>query len=581
MDRKFSPAFINNMDTSGKPFLHLPNIAIKRPLTSPSSIYRNINNSGDIKIPKNLIKNHDLKSINTAVENSICSSPEPKFDLEPLINKNNILPINNRPLSPRDGTEITIHGLPIDMNTIIPIMYSDSDDDDDHSLKVKLKNLFPNDNILDSNIQTTDTQSIGDSVNLTLSSNGCQSLDLPSSNTFNKEKVLSPKFNSINGSGRSASSPKYKYPVQSIQQPKPFVEQISNSKLLETFSDNKQHTVKISKFNPKKLGIHKPIPIKTNSIQSPMLIDFSDISKPNAVTSSNKNPQIISPELLLNQSNSNNNSFEILSESQRESNNEEEHIELVDSFNNIIESPHISILENGPTINFEHKVIESSSLLEDILDFNDIKTTNFEIPAQSQSNKSNDFIATSEECSNKNPEGIFLDSFHKSNDQLFDQDLIKNSIDANVDQQFDSYIKLNQESYIEPVKIPSESQDNWPNSSIDIENVTDIGENSHISIDNETLQPIKNIQFIQRLSISNNEIQYPVSLNDIQDKHFRATLQNSVEKQTTEEQVHKELVLSRTRKSRKNETTTNETTNKRRTNKRKTDKRRTNKRRTK
>ena len=74
-----------------------------------------------------------LSVINTAVNSEIATNaavvtPPP----DPLIKRENLVPIANRPLSPRDTTTITLHGVPLDRNTITPIAIdTDSDDDDD------------------------------------------------------------------------------------------------------------------------------------------------------------------------------------------------------------------------------------------------------------------------------------------------------------------------------------------------------------------------------------------------------------------------------------------------------------------
>jgi len=76
-----------------------------------------------------------LQSINVEVGSQIAASasiPQPPTP-DPLIRREDIVPFSDRPLSPRDPTEITLHGVPLDLNTITPIcpFETDSDDEDE------------------------------------------------------------------------------------------------------------------------------------------------------------------------------------------------------------------------------------------------------------------------------------------------------------------------------------------------------------------------------------------------------------------------------------------------------------------
>ena len=68
-----------------------------------------------------------IVSAQIAVSENTPQLPPP----DPIISRDNMVPINIRPLSPRDSTEITLHGVPIDRSTITPIMPLETDSDDD------------------------------------------------------------------------------------------------------------------------------------------------------------------------------------------------------------------------------------------------------------------------------------------------------------------------------------------------------------------------------------------------------------------------------------------------------------------
>lgn len=84
----------------------------------------------------------------------------------PLIQREDIVPINDRPLSPRDITTITIHGVPLDREAITPIeMETDTDDDvtdltADGNLNnlIKISPSFPINVTVTYDITTTDNE---------------------------------------------------------------------------------------------------------------------------------------------------------------------------------------------------------------------------------------------------------------------------------------------------------------------------------------------------------------------------------------------------------------------------------------
>jgi hypothetical protein len=178
-----TPIVPNIPNTQGSISLRMPNIAnvtnpinprpATRPLTSPVSLQRATSQTSDITIPDNIsnrirdtlpsTKNRsllntssvirlpssprlppktmgptivsetpDISSINAAINTEISASmASPVTIVDPLIKREDIVPISDRPLSPRDDTEITLHGQPLDRNTITPIAMAESDSDDD------------------------------------------------------------------------------------------------------------------------------------------------------------------------------------------------------------------------------------------------------------------------------------------------------------------------------------------------------------------------------------------------------------------------------------------------------------------
>ncbi|CAH6420951.1 Hypothetical protein HVR_LOCUS1330 [uncultured virus] len=78
-----------------------------------------------------------VDSVSAAVNNQITigeNLPQPSSP-DPLIPRDEVIPPASRPLSPRDHTQITLHGVAIDRNTIVPIaLDTDSDDETEDNI---------------------------------------------------------------------------------------------------------------------------------------------------------------------------------------------------------------------------------------------------------------------------------------------------------------------------------------------------------------------------------------------------------------------------------------------------------------
>jgi len=160
-----------------------------RPLTSPVNIYRSPNTTTSITIPTNSSSNPStstpvyipppspkpppptlpstspsIYSINAEINSSMNQTPIITSD--PIIKSDDLLPFSERPFSPRDPTQITLNGCPIDRSTIPPISITDTDSDPDTDplpsyIPSNLSNLAPSTpsflpNSIDTNTDTTD-----------------------------------------------------------------------------------------------------------------------------------------------------------------------------------------------------------------------------------------------------------------------------------------------------------------------------------------------------------------------------------------------------------------------------------------
>ncbi len=123
---------------TGSISLVLPNIA--RPSTTPVNLQRSSGPSNNITIPIGLnnrsttspvnipkpspptlpIESTSVQNVNISVANQL-NTVNTQPTLEPIIKPSDVIPLHTRPASPRDRTEITINGLPINRDVIIPI----------------------------------------------------------------------------------------------------------------------------------------------------------------------------------------------------------------------------------------------------------------------------------------------------------------------------------------------------------------------------------------------------------------------------------------------------------------------------
>jgi len=92
--------------------------------------------TGSVEIERPPILSTETSSIsivNAAVnaELSHAISQEAFPNINPLIRREDMVPIINRPLSPRDETQLSVHGLPLDRSNIIPIVPPETDTDNE------------------------------------------------------------------------------------------------------------------------------------------------------------------------------------------------------------------------------------------------------------------------------------------------------------------------------------------------------------------------------------------------------------------------------------------------------------------
>lgn len=84
--------------------------------------------------PPTLITNNTSTQVINKVVNTEIATAEslpPPPPPAPIIKKENIVPIEHRPASPRDSTAITLHGVPVDRGAFMPIIPLETDSDDE------------------------------------------------------------------------------------------------------------------------------------------------------------------------------------------------------------------------------------------------------------------------------------------------------------------------------------------------------------------------------------------------------------------------------------------------------------------
>jgi hypothetical protein len=116
----------------------IPSQSIQSPSSQPipsQSVQSNIINR--IVPPILSTESTSISDINAAINAEIVinTSQANSPPIDPLIRRENIIPIGNRPMSPRDETELSIHGLPLDRNGITPIIPLDTDSDDEEDIQ--------------------------------------------------------------------------------------------------------------------------------------------------------------------------------------------------------------------------------------------------------------------------------------------------------------------------------------------------------------------------------------------------------------------------------------------------------------
>ena len=154
---------------------NIPSVAINLP---PSPRFSSINTvkipvsppvfKSNTQIPPILRSDNPISMnvINASVNEQINISEDnkPVITSDPLIPRDDLIPIYSRPLSPRDSTKITLHGVAVDRNTIAPIAINDTTDiDTDDDIISRMINcpiqppVISENNTFNTDITTTDT----------------------------------------------------------------------------------------------------------------------------------------------------------------------------------------------------------------------------------------------------------------------------------------------------------------------------------------------------------------------------------------------------------------------------------------